>query len=210
MTDFTKLSCEDFAEALASKSSVPGGGGSAALVGALGAALCSMVGNFTLGKKKYEASQNCISAMLIELEALRDRFLNLVQADALAFEPLSKAYSIPKDDPTRDVVMDNAAINACIAPIEVVVCCSQTITLLEEMLEKGNAMLISDVGCGVLLCEAAMQSAAINVFVNTATLKNRETADELETKVRELLSEYLPRARNIAEAVIRKIRKEVH
>ena len=104
MNHLTTHSCTAFAEALASKASVPGGG-AAAMAGALGIALCSMVGNFTTGKKKFAAVEEDVQRMLAEGEALRIRLLELVDADAEAFEPLSRAYSIPKDDPTRPQIM---------------------------------------------------------------------------------------------------------
>lgn len=208
MNHLTALSCTAFAEALASKASVPGGGGAAAMAGALGIALCSMVGNFTTGKKKFAAVEEDVQRMLTEGEALRIRLLELVNADAEAFEPLSRAYSIPKDDPIRAQVMEEATLNACKAPVEMVLCCGKALLLLEEMLEKGSKMLISDVGCGALLCKAAMESAALNVFVNTGTLRDRETAAKMEQQVDETLKTYLPLADKIAASVTAYIRKE--
>jgi len=208
MNQLTEYSCTAFGQALASKASVPGGGGAAALAGALGVALCSMVGNFTTGKKKFVAVEDDVQRMLSEGEALRIRLLELVDADALAFEPLSKAYSIPKDDPSRNEIMEKATINACRAPLEMISCCGKAMLLLQEMLEKGSKMLISDVGCGALLCKAAMESAALNVFVNTGTLNDRETAEKMEKQVDEALSTYLPMADKISAAVTAYIRKE--
>ena len=208
MNQLTEYSCTAFGQALASKASVPGGGGAAALAGALGVALCSMVGNFTTGKKKFVAVEDDVQRMLSEGEALRIRLLELVDTDALAFEPLSKAYSIPKDDPSRDEIMEEATINACRAPLEMISCCGKAMLLLQEMLEKGSKMLISDVGCGALLCKAAIESAALNVFVNTGTLNDRETAEKMEKQVDEALSTYLPMADKISAAVTAYIRKE--
>ena len=146
MKKLTDLSCTAFAEVLASKAPVPGGGGAAALAGALGVALCSMVGNFTTGKKKYAAYEADVQRMLAAGETLRARLLALVEADAKAFEPLSRAYAIPKDDPARDTVMEEATLNAVQAPVEMVTCCGEALLLLEEMLEKGSRLLLSDVG----------------------------------------------------------------
>jgi formiminotetrahydrofolate cyclodeaminase len=208
MDKLTDQSCASFTQALAAKQSVPGGGGAAALAGALGVALCSMVGNFTLGKKKYAGVEEDVKRMLAQGEALRLRLLELVDADAQAFAPLAEAYAIPKDDPAHDQVLEAATLNACQAPMEMVRCCAQAIGLLEEMLEKGSRMLLSDVGCGALLCKAAMESAAMNVFVNTAGLKNREEADQIEAEMDQLLARYLPRAQSVAQAVTQKIRGE--
>ena len=208
MHELTNLSCTAFAEVLASKAPVPGGGGAAALAGALGVALCSMVGNFTTGKKKYAAYEEDVQRMLAAGETLRARLLALVEADAKAFEPLSRAYAIPKDDPARDAVMEEATLNAVQAPVEMVTCCGEALLLLEEMLEKGSRLLLSDVGCGALLCKAAMESAALNVFVNTGSLRDRATAARLEQQVDAALAIYLPLADRIAAAVTATIRKE--
>jgi formiminotetrahydrofolate cyclodeaminase len=208
MNELTSLSCTAFAEVLASKAPVPGGGGAAAMAGALGVALCSMVGNFTTGKKKYAAYEADVQRMLAAGETLRARLLALVEADAKAFEPLSRAYAIPKDDPTRDTVMEEATLNAVQAPVEMVTCCGEALLLLEEMLEKGSRLLLSDVGCGALLCKAAMESAAMNVFVNTGSLQDRAVAMGMERQVDETLEKYLPLAERIAASVTATLRKE--
>lgn len=208
MKHLTQISCTAFAQALASKTSTPGGGGAAAMAGALGVALCSMAGNFTAGKQKFAAVEEDVQRMLGECETIRNRLMELVDADALAFEPLSRAYSIPRDDPNRTQVMEEAALGACQAPREMVVCCARALLLLEEMLEKGSKLLISDVGCGALLCKAAMECAALSVFVNTRLLKDRETAAKLEREVDETLQTYLPLADRIAASVTGYIRKE--
>lgn len=208
MEKLTDKSCRDFAEVLASKASVPGGGGAAALAGALGTALCSMVGNFTVGKKKYAAVEADVQNMLIQAEKLREQLLELVNADAQAFEPLSKAYAIPKEDPAHDAVLEEATLRACEAPMEMVRCCSKAIDLLEEMLNKGSVMLVSDVGCGALLCGAAMESAAMNVYINTGSLRDRERAKTMEAEIDALLAVYMSKAAEIAKTVNLRIRKE--
>ena len=202
----TNLSCFDFAAILAAKESVPGGGGAAALVGALGTALCSMVGNFTTGKKTYAAVEEDVQRMLADAEAVRLRLIDLVADDAEAFFPLSQAYGIPKDDPTRPEVLENATRNACQAPYEMMVEIAKSIELLEEMGEKGSKMLISDVGCGALFARAALEAASMNVFVNTKSYKDTDWAPELETKCDALLSEYIPRAEACAAGVMSRIR----
>ncbi|MCF0146633.1 MAG: cyclodeaminase/cyclohydrolase family protein, partial [Eubacterium sp.] len=195
----TDRSCADFAEALASKAPVPGGGGAAALTGALSAALCSMVGNFTTGKKKYAAYEEDIQRILEKAGALRLQLLELIDADAAAFEPLSRAYAIPKDDPHRSGQLEKATLDACRAPIEMVKCCGEIVPLLEELAEKGSVLLVSDVGCGALLCAAAMEAAAMNVFINTGTLQDRQEALRMEEEVNGILASCLPRARAAAD-----------
>jgi len=208
MNHLSDLSCTAFAEALAAKASVPGGGGASALVGALGTALCSMAGNFTIGKKKYEAYEADIQGILAECEVLRCRMLELIDADAAGFAPLSRAYAIPREDPSRDTVMAQALVTACQAPMEMVQLCGSALLLLEQMLEKGSRLLLADVGCGALLCRAAMESAALSVFVNTGSLKDRELAGRMEQQVENALEQYLPLADRIAASVTAHIRKE--
>ena len=208
MKHLMNLSCTDFAAALAARESVPGGGGAAAMVGALSAALCSMAANFTAGKKKYAAYEEDIQRILVEAEALRLCLLDLVETDAAGFEPLAKAYAIPKDDPSRDVVMMQATLTACAAPMQMLFVCGDVLYLLEELLEKGSRLLLADVGCGTYLCKAAMECAALSVFVNTGTLKNREMAAEMERQVDMILKTYLPMADRIAASVSAFVRKE--
>lgn len=199
-------SCADFAAVLASKAPVPGGGGAAALVGALGTALCSMVGNLTVGRKKYAAVEADIRSALKQAEKVQAELLELVDKDAEAFEPLSRAYSISKDDPTREVTLENATRSACQAPLEMMRAICKAIELLEEMLEKGSVTLVSDVGCGALCCGAALESASMNIFVNTGTLRDREEAALLDAQADTLLAEYLPRARHVADEVAQRLR----
>ena len=197
----TQTSCADFAQALASKQSVPGGGGAAALTGAMAAALCSMVGNFTSGKKTYAAYQADVERMLAKAEDVRCRLVALVDADAEAFEPLSRAYGIPKDDPTRAEVLEAATKGACAAPVQMVRECARAVELLEEMEVKGSRMLLSDVGCGGALAAAALQAAALNVTVNTRTLADRAWADAIDAEVAGLLATYVPRAQAVYDRV---------
>ena len=137
--ELTKQSCEDFLDVLASKEPVPGGGGAAALVGAVGVALGHMVGALTVGKKKYADVQEDILALNARAEALRARLVELVEEDARAFEPLSRAYAIPKDDPTRGEVMEQCLRDAAAAPMAILRLCCQAIDLHREMLDKGGA-----------------------------------------------------------------------
>ena len=202
----TGKSCVDFAAALAAKESVPGGGGAAALVGALAAALCSMVGNFTTGKKTYAAFEADIQRLLAEAEDVRLRLLGLVEEDALAFAPLAAAYGIPKVDPTRAEVLETATKGACVAPVEMMRQIAHAIELLEEMGQKGSRLLVSDVGCGALLARAALEAASMNVFVNTKSYKQAEWAYALEEECDELLDEYIPRAEACADGVMARIR----
>lgn len=199
-------SCADFTAALASRAPVPGGGGASALVGALGTALCAMAGNLTLGRKKYAAVEGDIRAVVEAAEGVRQRLLELADEDAASFAPLAQAYAIPKNDPRHDGVLESATLGACIAPLEMMRQCGAAVALLEETLEKGSAMLVSDVGCGALCCGAALESAALNIYMNTRTLRDRAKVAELEGEADRLLRAYGPRARRVADAVTQRLR----
>ncbi|MBQ7196734.1 MAG: cyclodeaminase/cyclohydrolase family protein [Synergistaceae bacterium] len=201
-------SCEKFSELLAAKSPVPGGGGAAALVGALGAALCSMSANFTIGKKKYADVEADIKIILENSERLRARLLELIDEDAAAYESVSAAYKIPKDDPSRESVLDIALLQASKTPLEIVKACGEIIDLMDDMVDKSNMMLISDVGCGVLLARAAMEAASMNVFINTAALSDTNTAKSLELQIDGLLDKNARKASDVAERVSAIIRKK--
>ncbi|MCL1848208.1 MAG: cyclodeaminase/cyclohydrolase family protein [Clostridiales bacterium] len=179
-----------FADVLASKAAVPGGGGGCALVGALGAALGSMVANLTVGKKAYAEVEADVVKLLEEADALRAELLGLIDEDAVAFEPLSKAYSIPKDDPTRDETMEKCLKIAADVPMRILRTCCRVIDLQKGFAEKGSKLAVSDAGCGVVFCKAAMQGAALNVMINTKSMQDRAYADGLNEEVKSLLDKY--------------------
>lgn len=192
--NFTKQSCEDFIEVLASKEPVPGGGGASALVGAIGTALGNMVGSLTAGKKKYADVQEDIFALKKKADALQADFLALMQRDAEVFEPLSRAYGMPKEtaeqQAERDNVMGLALKECCAVPLEIMGKCCEAIELHREFAAKGTAIAISDVGCGVVCCKAALQAASLNVFINTKSMKDRQLAGENNRRANDMLTKY--------------------
>ena len=198
---FVKVSCAEFVEVLATKASVPGGGGASALVGAIGMALGSMVGNLTVGKKKYADVEADIIALMEKAAALQQELLRLVDADAEAFKPLSKAYGIPKDDPTRGTVMEKCLRNAAEVPMQIMRLSCEAIDLQREFADKGSALVVSDAGTGVVFCWAAMYGAALNVKANTKYMKDRKHADELNAEVSALMDKYWKIASDVYEGV---------
>lgn len=204
----TDASLRKFTDRLAAKQPVPGGGGAAALAGALSAALGSMAGNYTVGKKKYAAAEPEVIGILRELEQLRERLLESVDQDAAAFEPLSAAYAIPREDPGRAEVLEKALLTAAEPPLGMMKCCSRTIELLERLEEIGSRLMISDVGCGALLAGAALRSASLNVFINTSMMKNPVKAGEIEKEAERMLGEYPGRAAALADRVEVSIRRK--
>jgi len=206
--DFTKQSCEEFVQVLASKEPVPGGGGASALVGAIGTALCSMVGNLTVGRKKYAAVEADVYKILDKAKNLQGRLIDLVDEDAKAFEPLAKAYSIPKDKPNRAALMEEVLQKACMAPLEMMRCCCESLDLLAEILEKGSVTLVSDVGVGSVCCKAALVGASMNIFINSQSLADKSTAESIENEADSMLEKYCTVADEISNEVMRRIRKE--
>ena len=196
--DLTELSCEEFAERLADRTGVPGGGAAAALVGALGSALCSMAGAFTVGKRRYADVEGDVVRLMAEAEDVRERLLALVAEDAEGFAPVSEALALPRDDPRRPEALERATQGACMAPLAVMGECCRAVLLLEEMGEKCSRLLLSDVASGALLVRASLEAACINVYVNTASLTDRRQADVIESAASELIEEYVPRAQALA------------
>lgn len=192
---------DKFLAELASSAPTPGGGGAAALCGALGIALGNMVGSLTLGKKKYADVQEDITALNSRAEALRADFAALIDADAEAFAPLSRAYSIPKDAPGRDEIMESALLRAAEPPLEIMRKCAEALDVIADYAAKGSALAVSDVGCAAALCGAALQAAALNVRINTKSMKNRAAAEEIDAETDELLQKYSTIAQEIYKRV---------
>ena len=192
---------DKFLAELASSAPTPGGGGAAALCGALGIALGNMVGNLTLGKKKYADVQEDIEALNARAQALRADFAALIDADAEAFAPLSRAYGIPKDDPGRDEIMESALLRAAEPPLEIMRKCAEALDVIADYAAKGSALAISDAGCAAALCGAALQAAALNVRINTKSMKNRAAAEEIDAETDELLQKYSTIAQEIYKRV---------
>ncbi len=199
--DMTMESCRTFVEVLASNAPAPGGGGAAALVGAIGTALGNMVGSLTVGKKKYADVEAEIIALKAKCDALQTELLNQVEEDDKGFVPLSKAYGIPKDDPNRDKILEEATITACKVPMHIMELCCEAIDCVAVFAAKGSRLAVSDAGCGAVCCKAALQAASLNVFINTKTLKNREVAEELNSKANAMLSKYCALADEIFNEV---------
>ena len=199
--DMTTKSCREFVTVLASNAPAPGGGGAAALVGAIGTALGNMVGSLTVGKKKYADVEAEIIALQAKCDALQTQLLNQVEADEINFLPLAKAYGIPKDDPTRDQVMEEATIIACSTPVKIMELCCEALDAIKIFAEKGSRLAVSDAGCGAVIVKSALQAASLNVFINTKTLKNREVAEEMNAKCLGMLDTYGKLADEIFETV---------
>lgn len=200
-----ELSVATFIEELASKAPVPGGGGASALVGAIGVALGNMVGSLTVGKKKYADVEAEIYALKAQSTQLQDRLLQLVEDDAKVFEPLSRAYGLPsstdEEKAEKERVLEDALNEACSVPMKIMETVGEAVTILEIFFEKGSKLAISDVGCGVICCQAALRAASLNVFINTKLMKDRANADRLNEHAQGLLRQYRRRTETLFNAV---------
>ena len=199
--DMTMESCRKFVEVLASDAPAPGGGGAAALVGAIGTALGNMVGSLTLGKKKYADVEAEIIALQGKCSALQKELLDQVEADEKGFVPLARAYGIPKDDPARAETLEKATVTACQVPVRIMELCCEAMEAIAVFAAKGSRLAVSDAGCAAVCVKAALQAASLNVFINTKTLKDRALAEEMNARCLGMLETYGAMADGIFETV---------
>ena len=182
---------EVFLENLAGKLSTPGGGSAAAIIGGMGAALVSMVANFTIGKKGYEAVNAEMESVLAKAEELRKRFVDLVQADMDVFNQVMAAYGMPKeadaDKAKRAEAIQLALKEATDVPLACATLCIEVIELSRQVAEKGNTNVISDAGVAVLAAEAALGSAALNIYINIANIRDSEFVNDRRTRLEAML-----------------------
>ncbi|MCI8889206.1 MAG: cyclodeaminase/cyclohydrolase family protein [Hungatella sp.] len=180
-----------FLEALSSKQPVPGGGGASAMAGALGTALGLMVGNLTVGKKKYAAVEADVVSMMDKLAGIQREMVTLIDEDARVFAPLAAAYGLPagteEEKQYKEQVMEENLTNASLVPIRIMELSVEILGILQEMEEKGSVMAVSDVGVAVQFARTALTGAVMNVFINTKSMKNREKALELNDRAHKSL-----------------------
>lgn len=206
MNDKLSPLCNEFVSQLASPAPVPGGGGAAALCAALSAALVSMAGELSLGKKSTAEYTGELTALKAAAKDKAGHFLALIDADADAFEPLSRAYSIPKDAPLRAAVLSEASLTASSAPMDILAECLETAALLERMAEVCSRLMLSDVGCAASLCRAAAECAAMNVYVNLPGIADAARADKLRSEADSMLENCARRSDAVARSVLTKLR----
>jgi len=207
------ISCGEFLAGLASAAPTPGGGGACALCGAAGAALASMVANLTAGKKKYAQYAPDIRRILTRAEELRAELLALADRDAEIFEPLSKAYGLPADTEEqkryKDSVMEDALVQACLVPLEIIENAVGAVLLHYELTVKGSRLLISDVGVGVAALRASITGASLNVYINTKMMKDTARAAELNASADQMVKYGLSLCDRAFDAVMGAVRPKI-
>jgi len=172
-------SLDGWIDELAGGSPVPGGGSAAALAGTLAAALVAMVARLTIGRKAYADAQGRATEILAEAERLRGELRRLVDEDALAYMAVSQAYKIPKDDPTRARVVDDALVGAARTPAEVAKRAARVLILAKEIEQIGNKNAVSDARVAGLLARTAIEGAVENIKVNVAAMGDPTTGRDL-------------------------------
>lgn len=202
-------SIQTFLDDLASERPTPGGGGAAAVSGAIGAALVSMVANLTIGKKNYEAVWQDLEAVNAKAEALRAELIRAIDEDVVAFNAVMGAYGLPRatdeEKAKRAAAIQAALKDATIAPLRAVKACFEVIRLSAAAAEKGNLNVISDAGVAVLSANAGLRSAALNVFINAKAIKDRDFAEKQIAEVNALLAQSAETTESVYQTVRTKI-----
>ena len=211
MTKMVDRTCVDFLDVLSSKAPVPGGGGAAALGGAIGMALSNMVGNLTVGKKKYADVEDEVKELLAQGYKVLEELIVLVDKDAEVFEPLSKAYGLPTETEEQKKfkadTMEECSKLACTVPMDIMRKSYEGIKIHERMGQIGSKLAISDVGCGVVFLKAALVSGMQNVLINVNSIKDEEYVKNTSEEMNRLLEDGNRIADETLQMVIDKLTK---
>ena len=206
---FLDRSVTQFLDELASSAPVPGGGSTAALTGALASALISMVGNLTVGKKRYADVEAAVKALLDRSESLRQRLADLLESDTQVYGSLSKAYRLPRDSEeqkaARTAAIQMALKDAEAVPMRIAEACVEVLDLCTPIAEKGNRLAVSDAGVAALLAEAGLRSAALNVLINLAYIKDEDFVQREQAKLDRLLEGKAQLKEQVYELVVERL-----
>lgn len=201
---------ETFLEELSSKQPTPGGGGASSLGGALAAALGLMVGNLTVGKKKYADVEQDVQEWMRQLQGLLQEMTCLADRDAEVFAPLAASYGLPsgteEEKAYKEAVMEKNLLAASLVPMEIMENAVKILGILSELEEKGSVMAVSDVGVAVQFAKTALTGGVMNIYINTKSMKDVQTAKELNQKAERLLDEGVGQADGIYEKVLRRLK----
>ena len=202
---FSEKPIKDFLDELASGSPIPGGGSAAALSGASGAALVSMVCNLTIGREKYKDAESEMKEILAKAEGLRASLLAQLEADIEAYGALAQAFKMPKDSDqaktARSAAIQQALVTATKVPLEIGRLCGEVMSLCPAVAAMGNLNAVSDVGVAVAVAEAGLCSARLNVKINLATIKDKACVAQIS----EALDSYTSGKSAFREEVLREV-----
>ena len=209
MTEKKKI--EEFLGELSSKAPVPGGGGASAIGGAIGNGLGQMVANLTIGKKKYAEYEEELKELLERMKELQRGFTDLADRDGEVFAPLAAAYRLPYETDLekqyKDQVMEASLLAASLIPMQIMETCMEMLAILSVLAEKGSRMAISDVGVGVQFIRASLTGAAMNVFINTGSMKNRDEAERLNERAQLMIDRGTEAADEIYDKILKGLKK---
>lgn len=200
----------EFLDILSSKEPVPGGGGASALVAAIGTGLSSMTCSLTYGKKKYAEVEEELREVDELLTKLRTDFVECIQKDADSFLPLANAFSLPstteEEKQTKAEVLEGEYVKACAVPFEIMQKCCNAIEATQIVAQKGSRLVISDACAGILLLEAVLKAASLNVYINAKYLKDRDKAEALVQKADEMVDVYSTKAFEVYNYVLESLK----
>ena len=201
-----EMTVTQFADVLASDAPAPGGGSTAALAGALGAALTAMVCRLTEGHKKYEEFEAHVLEVKEKATRLQAQFIDVMDRDTEAFMVISNAYGMPKatdeEKAARSAAIQAGLVKSTETPMEMMELSAETIALTESLLGKFNTASASDLGVGALTLRTAVQGAWLNVLINIGSLKDKELADQYRAKGQALVDRVVAAADRIYETVL--------
>lgn len=201
-----EMNVTEFARVLASDAPAPGGGSTAALAGALGAALTAMVCELTVGKKQFAEVREDVLAVQAKASELQNRFLDVMDRDTDAFLVVSNAFGMPKatdeEKAARSAAIQKGLEGCTATPFEMMQLAAETIELTESLLGRFNTASASDLGVGALTLRTAVQGAWLNVLINIGSLKNKELAEDYRTKGQALVDQVVAAADRVYEIVL--------
>lgn len=206
-----RMTCKDFANETASESAAPGGGSISAYMGALGAALATMVANLSAHKRGWDERWEEFSKVAEEGQVVMNELLHLVDEDTAAFNKIMDVFAMPKTTPeekaARAEAMEAATLYATQVPLRTMKAATRAFPVIMAMAQKGNPASASDAGVGALAARAAVRGADMNVRINAAGLKNREVAEALIAEAAELVKHAEEQEMAILEIVNANINK---
>ena len=192
MSEIKDKSVQQFLDELASRQATPGGGSAAAVMGAQSAALTSMVCNLTIGKPKYAEVEEEMQALLLRSESLREKLTGMIKADVDVFDKLMACYGLAKETveekAERSAQIQSVLKQATIVPLDCAKACAEAIKLSQIAADKGNTGVISDAGVAVMAGYAALKSAALNVYINAGSIKDKEFANQKLAELEQILN----------------------
>jgi len=207
MTDFSRLSVDDFLAAVAAETPTPGGGTAAAIAGAMGAALAEMVAALTLSKEKYAASHAAVRPIAEAAPLARAEFLTLAREDSEAYDEVVAARRLPKETEEQKAERSRriaaANLRAAEVPMRTARAAARLLAALPELAEKGNPNAVSDVGAAALLLDACVEGALLNVGINLGGVEDAAVVSELQRDTA-VLQEESQRLRSQVVAAVRK------